>query len=142
MRHRLSMDHRRVELALDRLEAVLDRTDDAALGALADVRLGLSRQMLAHVASEDAHVFAALRDDPRPDAVEIAACFRAERSALLARIEAHGRRYWNDATIGADREGHASRMRPLIAAIRCMMEREEMLLYPLLARIPAAAGQR
>lgn len=141
MRSRLLIEHKRIELALDRLDQILDAVETVALDAIIDARWAYARQILTHLDTEDACVYGPLADDARPGVAASAARFEAERNDLARCFRDHARRYWSDAIIDGDRAGYRESLRPKLAAVRDLIAREERLLYPLVEVVPAVAAR-
>jgi hemerythrin-like domain-containing protein len=133
MIERMLADHARLRDCADRLEALLASSSLPDSDALAAARWALGSTMMQHLAFEERHLYAALRDDPRDHVRQTAAIFHEQLASSFVPYADHTKQ-WTPERVTKSWESYRAQTQALIATMRARMAREEQELYPLVHR--------
>lgn len=124
---RLILEHLELAaIAADLVRHAEARPIDPA--AIATARWSLSRQLLAHLATEDRLLYPMLRRSPDPATAALAARFAAELGGLADAFKDYIR-HWTPERMARDPDGFERDTRALSAQLDERIRREEAELY-------------
>ena len=133
MIERMLADHAKLRACADRLEALLASGSVPDPDALADARWTLGSTMMQHLAFEERHLYAALREDPRSHVRNVAAEFHEQLASSFGPYADHAK-HWTPERVAESWDIYRGQTRTLLETMRRRMAREEEELYPLVQR--------
>lgn len=133
MIERMLADHARLRACADCLEALLVSADVPDPESLAAARWALGSTMMQHLALEERHLYAALRDDPRAHVRRIAEAFQNDLVTSFGPYADHAKS-WTPERVSGDWDTYRTQTLALLQTMRARMTREETELYPLVER--------
>lgn len=127
MLDRLRKDHRRIALLADWLEAMMYDATTPPTG-LDEMRHGLAREVLQHIAAEERMIFRPLRQ-AAPVWLE-SECPPHQGGDVFARFIEDHIAHWDSRRVAVDWRGYRIAARAMIAELRTRMLHEEARIYP------------